>query len=304
MANSSPVVTVLNPGDTTKPNPFTICIVANPALEAPWQSRQFVVDPITLSNAAFNGCAKYIQDVLFGNLPGQRELFLADPAIAPKIRVVTLFVSGLPALDANSLVAQDADSNLLVARRVAFQPFLVRYGLVADVAYGVSASTTHTRASAWFTSDDDARPGVGFTLDGVALAHRYYCLIPGTVGIHVTATSMTALHEFGHALSSYSNGMVVDLYVDSNPALNCKAGRPIPPQFANYNAATLASDPLRDTLGYPPGWNSYHCELLDSGFPALMDDYWLAPDSVPEHCQHDRITRQFLTDRIRAKIQR
>jgi len=138
----------------------------------------------------------------------------------------------------------------------------------------------------------------------VSLFHRYYCRIPGTVAIHANATSMTALHEFGHALSSYSNGMVVDLYVDSGPALNCKTGRPIPPKFAIYDTAQNASDPKRDSLGYPSGWKSYHCELIDPGFPGLMDDYWQAPDHIPEHSQHDRITRQFLSDRVRAKIGR
>jgi hypothetical protein len=301
-ATTNPVIKILNAGDTTKSNPFTICILANPALEAPWQSGQFIVDPVTSNQTAFDGCAAYIQSVLFGNLPNQREQFLADPSIAPKIRLVSLFVTGLAAQDANSLAAQDTDSNLLIARRTQFQPFLNRYGLNADVAYAVSASRSHTRASAWYTSDDDAQPGVGFTLDGVSLAHRYYCLIPGTVGIHATATSMTALHEFGHALSSYSNGMVVDLYVDSSAALNCKVGRPIPTQFANYDGTILASDAQRDTLGYPSGWSSYHCELNDPGFPALMDDYWLAPDKIPEHSQHDTITLPFLPDRVRAKI--
>lgn len=304
MTPTNPIVSVLAPGDTTKTDPFTIGIVANPVLETPWQSGQFRVDPITATQAAFDAGAQYILDALFGKLPNQREQFLADPTIAPKIRVVSLFVAGLPAQDANSLVAQDPDSNLLVARRTTFRPFLVRYGLDADVSYAVSASPTHTRASAWFTSDDDGKAGVGFTLEGVSLTHRYYCLIPGTVAIHATANSMTALHEFGHALSSYTNGMVVDLYVDSNPGLNCKTGRPIPPQFAVYDLAALASDPLRDTLGYPAPWTSYHCELNDPGFPALMDNYWQAPDHIPEHSQHDKITRQFLSDRVRAKLQR
>jgi hypothetical protein len=304
MANTNPIKKVLSPGDTTKADPFTICIVANPLLEMPWQSGQFMVDPITSNNVAFDACAQYICDVLFGRLPQQREQFLADPTIAPKIQIVSLFVQGLPVLDVNSLVAQDGDSNLLVARRNNFRSFLVSYGLNADVAYAVSASPTHTRASAWFTSDDDGKGGVGFTLDGVALTHRYYSLIPGTVAIHATANSLTAIHEFGHALSSYSNGMVVDLYVDSNPGLNCKTGRPIPPRFAMYDAAALASDPLRDTLGYPGSCISYHCELIDPGFPAVMDNYWQAPDQIPEHSQHDKITRQFLSDRVRAKLQR
>lgn len=304
MADSNPVIKVLNAGDNTKPDPFTIAIIANPALEAPWNTGQFVLDPITFDPKAFDAAAQYIFDVLFGRLANQREQFLADPAIAPKIRVVSLLVEDLNAEDANSLAAQDTDSNLLIARRTIFSPFLKRYGLGADVAYAVSASTKHTRASAWYTSDDDARGGVPFQLDGLSLFHRYYCRIPGTVAIHASATSMTALHEFGHALSSYSNGMVVDLYVDSGPALNCKTGRPIPPKFAMYDTAQNASDLKRDSLGYQAGWKSYHCELIDPGSPALMDDYWQAPDRVPEHSQHDRITRQFLSDRVRAKIGR
>lgn len=298
------VVNTVRPGDTTKADPFTICVIANPALEAPWQSGQFIRDPITANQVSFDSSVQYINQVLFGNLPNQSEQFLADPQIEPKVRLVSLFVPGLPPQDANSLAAQDPDSDLLVARRNGFRSFMRRYGLDADVAYAVSSSPTHTRASAWFTSDDDAKPGTGFTLDGVALTHRYYSVIPGTVAIHVSATSMTALHEFGHALSSYSNGMVVDLYVDSNPALNCKTGRPVPAQFANYAGTALPSDPFRDALGYPGGWSSYHCELSDPGFPALMDNYWLAHDHIPEHCRHDKITRDFLADRMRAKIQR
>jgi hypothetical protein len=304
MPNANPVVKILAAGDTSKTNPFTIGIIANPALEAPYQSGQFMADPITANQASFDASASYIQNVLFGALANQREVFLADPGIAPKVRLFSIFVAGLPIQGSNSLVGQDSVSELLIARRNAFRPFLKGFGLDADVVYAVSASATHTRASAWFTSDDDAQPGVNFTLDGAAFTHRYYSLIPGTVAMHVTASSMTALHEFGHALSSYSNGMVVDLYVDSNPALNCKSGRPIPPQFADYNGTAYNSDPTRDTLGYPKGWQSYHCELNDPGFPALMDDYWLAPDHVPEHSQHDKITRQFLTDRVRAKLQR
>jgi hypothetical protein len=243
-------------------------------------------------------------DSLLGKLPNQREALLADPTIDPYVRVVSLFAPGLPALDANSLVAQDGVSNLLVARRSRFVPFLSGHGLQADVAYAVSLSETHDRASAWFTSDDDARPGCPFALDGVTLYHRHYCLIPGTVAIHANSTSLTALHEFGHALSSYSNGAVVDLYVDSSPGLNNKRGRPIPATFATYSGIGLPADAVRDGLGYPAGWQSYHAELLDPALPAVMDNYWQAPGGVPEHCLHDRITRQFLRERLVVKINR
>jgi hypothetical protein len=264
-----------------------------------------LIDPITLNQTVFNFnlCVSYIDTVLFSGLPGQAELFMAGPTIAPFIKVISLFVTGLAAVDANSLVAQDSVSNIVIARRTSFVPFLTGYGLEADVAYAVTASLTHTRASAWFTSDDDARGGVAFTLQNLNLMHRWYNLIPGTIALPVTSTSLTALHEFGHALSSYSNGMVLDLYVDSPHGLNNRRGRPIPPQFDIYNSVSIATDSVRDSLSYPPAWQSYHCALIATSNPAVMDDYWHASGGSLA-CQHDEITRQFLIDRLHAKISR
>jgi hypothetical protein len=299
-----PIITVLRQGDTTKSDPFTIIIVANPALEAPWKSGKFVIDPIMSRQAAFDSSATHIVDALFGQLPGQKEQFMADARIGPAVRVISMFVTGLPAVDANSLVAEDAVSNMLVARRNVFVAFLARYGYKGDIVYAVSDSTSHTRASAWYTSDDDAGPGVSFNLDGAAYTHRHYCRIPGTVAIHSTSRSITPLHEFGHALSSYSNGAITDLYVDSDPAVNNKVGRPVPYQFGTYDGTMMRTDPLRDGLTYPATWLSYHCELHDPRYPAVMDDYWSASSGRPEDCQHDKITRQFLTDRLIAKIGR
>ncbi len=81
------------------------------------------------------------------------------------LRVVSLFFTGLAAEDGKALVAQDSVSNLLITRRAAFVPFLSRYGCPRTLPYAVSQSSSHDRASAWFTSDDDASPGVPFTLD-------------------------------------------------------------------------------------------------------------------------------------------
>ena len=297
-------IKVLRPGDVSKPNPYTIVIVSNPALETPWKSGVFVVDPITGDQAAFDASAQYTVDALFGALPNQREHLLTEPTLAPRVRIVSLFLTGLAPTDTNSLVAQDGASFLLIARRDRFSALLAQFGLEADVAYAITKSDSHTRASAWFTTDDDTRAGVGFTLDGVQFSHRFFCNIPGTVAMHATATSLTALHEFGHAASSYTNGAVMDLYVDSPAALNNKRGRPIPLSFANYNGSVMASDLTRNGLGYDPGWQSYHCELIDSAFPAVMDNYLKAHDGVQEHCQNDRITRQFLIERLRAKMSR
>jgi hypothetical protein len=300
-------MTVLRQGDLTRLRPFTIVIVSNPALESPVGTGNFVVDPITGSKADFDACAGYVNDSLFGGLPGQAAQVLSDPAIGPNVKVVSLFLTGLAANDDNSLVAEDdpQKSNLVMTRRTKFRPLLATYGLSADVAYAVTGSTTHTRASAYYTSDDDGQGGVPFTLDGVTLFHRYENLIPGTVALPVSSTSLTAVHEFGHALSSYSNGMIVDLYVDDGPGLNSRRGRPIPAAFAHYNGNPYSTDAARDGLGYPAGWQSYHCGLLDPGYPAIMDNYWLGGGgALPNSCQHDGITRQFLRDRLLAKVGR
>ena len=303
---ASPVQEILRSGDTSKSNPYTILLIANPALETPWNSSTFMVDPIMSDQVGFDSCVQNAVACVFGTRPGQAETFLADPLIGPRIRVVSIFQVGLDALDANSLVAQDGVSNMLIARRQVYVAFLARLGQQADVVYSITKSDSHTRASAWYTSDNDAGPGVNFTLSGVALSHRFYCLIPGTIALHISSSSVTPLHEFGHAASSYSNGSVCDLYLDSPPALNNKRGRPIPINFGTYNSAAFASDGARGGIGYPPGWQSYHSELNNPSLPALMDDYWQASTGGggPDACQHDKITRQFLRERIIAKLSR
>lgn len=302
MADEQVSIAVIKDGNTAKPDPFTVCIIANPALEAPWGSGQFLPDQIVGARGAFDSCAAHIVDCLYGSLPGQGEMLLAPPDIRDEVRIVTLFVAGAGADDSNSLVGQDAVSNILVPRRAAFAPFMNRHGIVADIAYAVSSSASHARASAWFTSDDDGRSGVAFQLDGIQLFHRHFCLVPGTIAIHVDERSLTALHEFQHALSSYSNGKIVDLYVDGSLGVNKKRARPIPPAFGTYRATQHASDPMRDGLGYPAGWGTFHCGLHLPSSPAVMDNYFQG--ASPLACQNDTVTRQFLLDRLRAKVSR
>ncbi|GAA0750356.1 hypothetical protein LRH25_20270 [Ideonella azotifigens] len=301
-----PAPTVIRAGTPGKSNPFTILVVANPALEAPWNSNTFVADPIATAaqQVNFDNCVRYIERSLFTGLPSQSELILGDPAISPHIRLLSLFATGLPVDDAHAFAAQDGVSNLLVARRNPIRDFLISQNIIADVVYAISASASHQRASAWFTTDDDGGPGVAFTLDGATLSHRHFYLTPGTVAMHHTATSLTAPHEFQHAVSSYTNGKLVDLYVDSPPDLNNKNGPPVQPKFCTVNATGFLSDLTRGPLGYPPTWRSFHCELHDPSNPAIMDNYWLAPAGVPEVCQNDRVTRTFVRDRLLAKIAR
>lgn len=299
-----PITTrTLRPGDTHSANPFTILIVSNGALEAPTGSGTFIRDPIADDQISFDACATSVDVCLFGGLPGQAEQLLNDASVAGKIRVVSAYFNPEDEPnDADSLVGQSSPDDLLEPRKSNFVPFLNRFGLRADIVYAISASTTHMRATSLFTSDDQNSTGVPFNIDGVQRFHRQRCLIPGTVALHASAASVTPLHEFGHALSSDENGVILDLYVDSAVAINNKRGRPIPHSFASYDGVALSSDLQRDSLGYPSTWQSFHCELIDATRVALMDDYWQS--KPPEASRFDAVTRKFLLDRLRCKIAR
>jgi hypothetical protein len=291
-------------GDTSKTNPFTILVVANPVLEIPWKAGKFGIDPITHDPTRFAGCVQYIEKSVFGARPNQAEGLLGDTIIAPKVRFLSLFQRALPPESKFSFVAEDFGGGLLVPRRRAIRDFLQRESLLADIVYVVSASVAIERESAWATSDDDKGPGTTFLLDGKVMSHRHNYLIPGTIALHLKSDGLTAAHEFHHAISSYSNGLIQDLYIDSPPAVNVKCGRPIPSSFGDYESVIFGSDSTRMPLLYPTTWNSYHCERHDGQYPALMDDYWKASGGISEVCQNDKITRKFVLDRVRAKISR
>ena len=262
---------VLSTG-VSKTEPFTICIFANPFIESLWHSGRFVADPIMTRQADFDASAQYIAACILGLVPGQAE-HLFDAPMAAAARIVSIFNPSLAPSSAASLVAEDDQSTtLLVARRDSFKASALEAGEVIDVGIAVSASSARKRASSFLATDDDTGAGTRFVCDGATKYHRLRTEIPGATAIHVDERSLTPLHEFQHALGSYTNYAIVDLYVDSGNDLNCKNGRPIPPGFCTYEGRNHASDPVRDGLAYPPRWTSYHCALIDSGNPAVMDD--------------------------------
>ena len=288
--------------------PYTIAIVANPWIESPQNSGQFIRDPIMNNEPMFDEKVRYIIDAVTGRLPGQAEKMFQ--ALAAAWRIVSVFDDDLKRKNANSLIAHD-NTNIVVARQPKFPDFLKKYKLAkigklrADVAFAVTASATHNRCSGWFTLDDDSVPGRPFTIDGEAMVHRPQNKLPGTVALHVNARSLVALHEFSHSASSWTNGMITDLYADAGDGLNKRRGRPIPGRFCVYDNQAFATAPNRGgTLTYPADWSSYHCELSDPAFPAVMDDYWQAAGNKPEKCRHDKLTRQFLLDRVQTIMAR
>jgi hypothetical protein len=311
---------IIRQGDATKTDPYRILIIANPVLRQhpTATSTKHVVDPILSDKASFNAAVTYINQCLFGEqvvaTPAgpsvtQSERFLKDPSLNGKIWVESLFIRNLEATAGHALVEETLASNYVNPLQDNFDGLVRFFGHVADVIFAVTKSGTHNLASAYPIKDDTSKGGVPFTLDGNNLNHWFQNLVPGAIAIHSSASTLTALHEFGHAASSTSDGFVTDLYRDNPSApsntVNFKVGRPIPDNFAKLDNAQFASDKKRDGLGYPRAWTSYHCQLNDASRPALMDNYKNAPQlSEQLRCRHDRITRQFLLDRIKAKTQR
>jgi hypothetical protein len=309
-ADPAPQITsetiIWRPGDPTRKDAFFILVINNPALERPWTSGNFVPDMVggagSADRALFMNSARYVVDNLFGNTPGQAEKLLSDSPYANKIKVASMYVRGLAPGNATALIGEEdfTGTGMLVARRDVVPALLRNLNVNPDIVFIISNSPINSRASAWWTTDNDERPGDPFTYDGQRLFHRYFHTIPGMAALHTTSDALTAAHEFGHAFSSYTNGAITDLYVDGDPAFNRKTGRPIPDVFATYNGVAYASDKERDGLGYPPDWISYHPALVDPTQPALMDNFYFSDGFVAS--KHDRITKRYILDRIEAKV--
>jgi hypothetical protein len=298
------VVRVLYSGKP-KDRPYTIAFVGNPAIET--TAGAFVADPVLTNRPDYHRVVAFC----LRNLLTVTEDLLRRTAWDAQFRFVSIFDASLAAVAANAL-AHEFPPNLMETRRTQLKGFLARFDEIADLVLVVHGSTTHDRATAWFTTDDAAQPGVAYTYDAVARTHGRYASIPGSAALPLSMnqTGLTPLHEVGHAASDFNNGRVLDLYVDGvgGFAVNKKARAlstdPIPVVFANYNGTDVNSDQNRDALGYPANWTSYHPELIDPAHPNLMDNYWLAAGGNPQVCRLDRLTYAWFTDRLRAKLER
>jgi hypothetical protein len=297
---------VWRPGDPASRDPLFILILNNMWLERPLLSGHFVPDlcggPHSGDRTLFTQTARYIVRSLFGELLCQAEKLLADSPYARKIRVTSMYVSGLAPGRATALVGETDYADILEPRRGFVPSMLQTLGVDPDVVFLVSNSATHCRASAFAADDDDTCGGIPFHYDGHLLYHRYHHRLPGIVALHTTSSALTAAHEFGIAFSSYTNGLVTDLYVDGGPAFNRKAGLLTPEVFARYRGVAYQTDQARDSLGYPSGPVSYRPERIDPSQPALMDNFFFSNAGVGS--RHDRLTKRYILDRVEAKVLR
>jgi hypothetical protein len=294
---------VLYPGRPST-TPYTFVFVATPALEAIGGAVN--ADAVLTNRANYHDIVRHC----LTNLLTVTETLLREENLEASIRFVSIFDSTQPATAANAL-AREITPNLLEPIRDRLNGFAGRYGVDPDIVFCISGSTTFTRASAWFTTDDGARPGVNVTYDGTTRTHRRFTDIPGSAALSTSMdmTGLTAIHEFGHAASDFNNGMVIDLYVDAtrtgfvvNKKMRALATDAIPTNFATYGGTTFQSDQNRDGVSYPNTWRSFHPALQDTTRPNLMDNYWLA--AQPQRCRLDGLTFNWFRDRLRAKILR
>lgn len=308
LAGPHETVRVLCPGATkiAPATPYTVALVANPAILR--RDGGIGADPAVGDRRRFHWKVRFC---LRNFLELDEDLLRQfDPAI----RYVAIFDDQVTPDLTSALVQEVPTYPILEPRRDAIGPFLEARNVRADVAIVLHGRDDYDRGYAWPTTDDPARGGTPFHLDGAAGTHFFYALVPGAVALPMIATSgPIALHEFCHAAASFEGGAVIDLYNDDrlkalpgagrvNKRWRQRGGDPIPADFAVYDEHEHPSDPYRDGLGYPKTWSSYHAAPRAPGFPNLMDNYTWADQ--PKGCQLDGMTHAWLSDRIRAKVNR
>jgi hypothetical protein len=305
-AGTPEVRRTLFPGRPNAQPPYTFVFAATPGLEAE-TGGGVSADPVLGDRPNYHDVVR----ACLANLLTVTEPMLRDENFEANIRFVSIFDAAASANTASALVHR-VNPNLLEPMRDRMNGFVGSYWEDPDIVFALTGSTTHTRASAWFTTDDATKAGVSFTYDGTTFTHRRYTSIPGSAAISLLMdqTGLTAIHEFGHAASDFDNGKCTDLYVDAtrtglvvNKKMRANASDAIPTTFGSYDGTSFNSDQNRDGLGYPNTWRSYHPALIDTARPNLMDNYWGAASNV-QACRLDQLTAEWFRDRLRAKIMR
>lgn len=301
-----------------KPEPFLVVVLNNPVLERRYQSGRFDADPLDPDDGRYTRAIDHIEAALWGELPGQRESAFIDGSLAQAARLEVLTIRDAPTDAAHAFVSHYGHT-MITPRWQAVHDFFKATGRTADVIFAVTGSTTQNRATAWPGADDRHRGhdlfevGVDGQMD--RFRHHYWPTIPGTVAVHVDERSITPVHEFGHAIATYNakdhvsgqavDGLIADLYNDGVAGLNKRTGRPPDPlRFATYVSGGQTTDHDWDRVRLYDGWRSYHCSRMDPTLPAIMDNYTNAPSDMQTACLHDSITRQFIRDRVAARMKR
>jgi len=304
---------------------YRIAIVANPGIQETGKTGNdtpFLKDGILTDRPAFHRRVIRIMESLFDSA----EDSLRDEGIEPYIRLFTLFDDTLTNDADNSLLRKTANFNTdnIVGPRSIDLPdllnnFLGKFNEKADVV--VAVSKLQFRCSAWFTTDDTA--GDEYTLDDNTYKYGTNVKSPGSFGdtIYLMPESrkydkLTPIHEYLHAMSEKDRGRITDLYEDSyyssdnNVNKRQKSGANIPAFFGKFNSTSYNSDAPagsykgRGGLGYPGDDainTTYGPELVDNSACNVMDNFTKSTID-PAKCRLDKLTHQYVMDRLKAKI--
>jgi hypothetical protein len=304
-------VRVLYPGRPVE-WPFTIAFVANPAIRT--ARGEIIPDPVLTRLPRFAATVT----ASLRTLLALDEDLLRRGGLERLIRFVVVLDPAAPPTEDNALAQEYGQAPVMCPRRRPAAEFLRRYGVAADVVFVIHGSRTHRLASAQYTTDDPARERLEYTYDGVRRVHGLFAAVPGGAALSIDLSHgwPIALHEFAHAVSECQTGQVIDAYVEKgdypdtivNKKYRKRKGQRVPKRFGTYGVGDrppqeYASDPDRDGLGYPKAWTSYHPAPLEPSEPNLMDDYRQAQID-PLKCRFDRLTYQWLWDRLWAKANR
>lgn len=186
-----------------------------------------------------------------------------------------------------------------------------------DVIYIISANENYTRASAMYSDKPNGKIYSSSTPKVLTVTHDKYTDAPGLVALNaLTAWQKTYIHEFGHAMSAFQNGAIIDEYMDYNetsvePSPELQAvnrlerkvpndpipapNHPIPSVFTEYKKFTYHSD--RDHPSALETWKSY--------FPQRCSKYiYCTMDRTYGEYQFDPLISDFMYDRLMVKRNR
>lgn len=333
VSSRNPVVISAGAGNP----PYTLLIMANPAIEneniLPDEPGRFRPDPILTMPKLFQAKVACI----IGSLA--RNEMLRDNFL-DKMRILTLFDPKL--VEENSLhevaFCLESHKDLIIepvprvyekvngtykVKEFRLLEFLKKYPefydhsnnrSLVDVVFVVTASFSHTRSSALFTIDKEDMPGKKFTLkyaDGRHFErhHLPFAEEPGLIAYSAWDNRIkTPLHEFAHAMSSYTHGTIHDEYYDDIPeelqdaALINKhpiRDHEMPEIFAWYGLEGAEPKPFRSDLSVvkPTDWSVTVPARVDLRLPCTMD----ISDDLH---RFDMLIEQFMFDRLTFKSQR
>jgi len=336
--------------------PYTIVFVANPKIHKRIGPPAFEKDPIINDLDLFlRGVDRALAGLEADDVLGRPEIWsrvrvitIFDPCVAEALVEEYQTTAVIDGQVIDNLVNPMESANFAKV----IENHLTSIGLDltdVDVVFAMTASPTHDRSTAYYadwdeltvTRENQSAPGKEFGYapdpnsqkDGEILApvlnvspffrkHDFGSESFGRVALNVVgARQKVFIHEFAHAMSSASHGMICDEYADQfyvehiclenappptpkfyvNRIERNKAGLPdnrvIPVHeiFAEYNGVLFHSD-----LAHPSArenWVGYFPERHSPGLGCIMDR-----ETGPY--RFDKLISRFMYDRLVAKLNR